>query len=109
MRIPSSLAPLLFGGLLSAIMVCVVSAVVLLFNHGLTQDFLSCWFRSFTVTWPVAFPTVLVVAPMVRGVVDRLTAARRPAPVESQAERSQDGMKPTENIGRKVCCQGNEL
>lgn len=74
MRIPNRFAPLLFGALLSAIMVCVVSAVVLAMNQGLHDGFLWQWLRSGAMTWLVAFPTVTVVAPWVRRVVGRLTA-----------------------------------
>ena len=74
MRIPSRFAPLLFGGLLSAIMVFVVSGVVLALNQGFQQGFLWQWARSGVTTWPIAFPTVTVVAPWVRRVVGRLTA-----------------------------------
>jgi hypothetical protein len=74
MRIPNRFAPIVFGGLLSAIMVAIVSAVVLAINQGIQQGFLWQWFRSCVTTWPVAFPTVTVVAPWVRRVVGRLTA-----------------------------------
>lgn len=37
MRIPNRFAPLLFGGLLSAIMVGIVSAVVLAISQGIHQ------------------------------------------------------------------------
>jgi hypothetical protein len=74
MRIPNRFAPILFGGLLSAIMVAVVSGIVLAVNQGIQQGFLWQWLRSCATTWPVAFPTVTVVAPWVRRVVGRLTA-----------------------------------
>jgi hypothetical protein len=74
MSIPRRYAPILFGGLLSAIMVAVVTAVVLLVNQGLAADFASRWLRSFVTTWPVAFPTVTLVAPLVRRFVDKVTA-----------------------------------
>lgn len=74
MRIPSRFAPLVFGALLSAIMVALVSAFVLAINHGIDHDFLAAWFRSCATTWPVAFPTVTFVAPWVRRVVSRVTA-----------------------------------
>jgi hypothetical protein len=74
MRISNRFAPIVFGGLLSAIMVAIVSAVVLAINQGIQQGFLWQWFRSCVTTWPVAFPTVTVVAPWVRRVVGRLTA-----------------------------------
>ena len=75
MRIPSRYAPLVFGALLSAIMVAIVSAVVLALNRGIGEGFAWQWLRSCATTWPIAFPTVTVVAPWVRRVVGRLTAA----------------------------------
>ena len=74
MRIPARYAPLLFGGMLSVIMVAVVSAVVLAINQGIQQGFLWQWLRSCATTWPIAFPTVTFVAPWVRRAVGRLTA-----------------------------------
>ena len=74
MKIPSRFAPLVFGGLLSAIMVFIVSGVVLALNQGIQQGFLWQWARSCLTTWPIAFPTVTLVAPWVRQVVGRVTA-----------------------------------
>lgn len=74
MRIPSHFAPIVFGALLSAIMVALVSAFVIAITQGVHQGFASQWVRSCVTTWPVAFPTVTLVAPWVRGVVGRLTA-----------------------------------
>lgn len=74
MRIPNRFSPILFGALLSAIMVGIVSAVVLAINQGVQQGFVWNWLRSCLTTWPVAFPTVTLVAPWVRRVVGRLTA-----------------------------------
>ena len=73
MRIPVRFAPLLFGALLSAIMVSLVSAFVLLVNQGLRPDFPVTWARSCVTTWPVAFIAVTLVAPWVRRVVARVT------------------------------------
>lgn len=73
MRIPSRFAPVLFGALLSVIMVAIVSAFVLATTQGLNAGFPAQWLRSCMTTWPVAFPTVLLVAPWVRSVVGRLT------------------------------------
>ena len=74
MRIPSRFAPIVFGALLSAIMVALVSAFVLALHQGLGAGFLRQWLRSCATTWPVAFPTVTLVAPWVRRLVGRLTA-----------------------------------
>jgi hypothetical protein len=74
MRIPSRFAPVLFGALLSVIMVGIVSAFVLATSRGIDAGFPEQWLRSCLTTWPVAFPTVLLVAPWVRQVVGRMTA-----------------------------------
>jgi hypothetical protein len=74
MRIPARFAPLVFGALLSAIMVAIVSAFVLASTQGIQSDFAARWLRSCALTWPVAFPTVTLVAPWVRKAVGQLTA-----------------------------------
>ena len=74
MKIPSRFAPLVFGAVLSAIMVAIVSAFVLVTTQGLHAGFGSQWLRSCATTWPVAFPTVTLVAPWVRRIVGRVTA-----------------------------------
>lgn len=66
-------APLLFSAFLSAIMVCIVSGFVLVMSQGLHSGLGSAWLRSVITTWPVAFPTVAVVAPQVRRLVTHLT------------------------------------
>jgi hypothetical protein len=73
MKIPSKYSNLLFGCLLSLIMVTVISGTVILANQGLTPDFPQLWLKGFATAWPIAFPTVLVVAPRVRKIVERLT------------------------------------
>jgi hypothetical protein len=75
MKIAPRFAPLLFGAVLSLIMVAIVSAFVLVTSQGLHAGFASQWLRSCAATWPVAFPTVTLVAPWVRKFVGRVTAA----------------------------------
>lgn len=75
MRVPVRYSNLLFGGILSAIMVTIISGSVVLVTQGLSPDFLFHWFRGFATAWPIAFPTVLVVAPLVRRIVAKLTAS----------------------------------
>jgi Protein of unknown function (DUF2798) len=74
MRIPVRFAPILFGVLLSAIMVALVSGFVIAVTQGVQQGFAAQWLKSCATTWPVAFPTVTLVAPWVRRVVGRITA-----------------------------------
>ncbi len=72
--IPARYAHVLFGFLLSGIMVAFVSFVILVMNGVGFDGFFLRWLKAFLPTWAVAFPTVLVVAPLVRKLVDRLTA-----------------------------------
>jgi hypothetical protein len=73
MKIPARFAPVVFGALLSAIMVALVSAFVLATSRGIHAGFLLQWARSCATTWPVAFVAVTLVAPWVRKVVGRVT------------------------------------
>jgi hypothetical protein len=73
MRIPARFSPIVFGALLSMIMVAVVSAFVLATSQGLHPGFLAQWSKSCATTWPMAFVTVTLVAPLVRRVVARVT------------------------------------
>lgn len=74
MRIPARFSPIVFGAILSAIMVAIVSAFVLVTTQGFHAGLLQQWTRSCLTTWPVAFPTVTLIAPWVRKVVGRVTA-----------------------------------
>lgn len=74
MRLPVRFAPVLFGALLSAIMTAIVSAFVLFYSRGLYAGLPEQWLQSCALTWPVAFPTVTLIAPWVRRVVSQLTA-----------------------------------
>lgn len=73
MHIPARYAPIAFGALLSAIMVAIVSAFVLVTTQGLHAEFLTQWTKSCAATWPVAFPTVTLIAPWVRRAVATFT------------------------------------
>jgi len=73
MRIPRRFTPILFGAVLSLIMVAVVSALVLALSQGIHAGFVAQWMKSCATTWPVAFPTVTLVAPWVRRVVCRVS------------------------------------
>lgn len=75
MTIPIRYSNLLFGGMLSAIMVTVISGAVVLVTQGFSPDFPVHWLKGFATAWPIAFPTVLVVAPFVQKTVVKLTTS----------------------------------
>jgi hypothetical protein len=74
MKIPARYSPILFSAFLSAIMVSIVSAFVLTTTQGIDSSLPMKWLKSCATIWPIAFPTVAIVAPLVRRMVGRMTA-----------------------------------
>lgn len=70
--IPARFAPVLFGLILSGLMSCMVSGIATFRVLEAGTAFLPAWMTSWAFSWAVAFPTVLVVAPIARGIVARL-------------------------------------
>lgn len=73
--IPARFAPILFGLILSGLMSCVVSGIATFRAVGLPPGFVTLWMTAWAPSWAVAFPTVLVVAPVTRRIVAALTRA----------------------------------
>lgn len=71
--IPARFAPVLFGFLLSGMMSFIVSGIATFRAAGLGDGFMGLWMSSWASSWLVAFPTVLVVAPLTRRLVARMT------------------------------------
>lgn len=59
---------------MSMIVACIVTGVLTAVNHGY-QNFILNWARSFVIAWVIAFPAVLIIAPLVRRLVHWLTAS----------------------------------
>jgi hypothetical protein len=68
-------APVVFGFVLSALMSFIVSGIATLRTAGWTDDFISLWLGAWLPSWLVAFPVVLVVAPLARRAVSKLVRA----------------------------------
>lgn len=71
--IPARFAPYLFGLILSGLMSCIVSRIATLRAMGLVDGVGLASMTSWAFSWAVAFPTVLIVAPLTRRIVARLT------------------------------------
>lgn len=69
-RLPASAARFVAPLLLSVLMTCVVSLVSTQRAVGWTPDLLDRWMHAWGASWLVAFPTLLLVLPVVR----RITA-----------------------------------
>jgi uncharacterized protein DUF2798 len=65
-------APILFGLLLSGLMSFVVSGIATFRNAGLIEGFFSLWVGAWVPSWLIAFPVVLIVAPLARRLVGLL-------------------------------------
>ena len=72
--IPARFAPVLFGFLLLAMMSFIVSGLSTFRAVGLGDVFPMLWLGNWLVSWATAFPIVLVVAPITRRLVARMTA-----------------------------------
>lgn len=76
---PARYAPILFGFVLSALMSFLVSGIATFRNASLVDGFFSIWINAWLPSWLIAFPVVLVVAPIARRLIGVLVKA--PAPV----------------------------
>lgn len=68
-------APYLFGFLLSGFMSLLVSGVSTVTSVGLVPNLVSMWVAAWLPSWAVAFPIVLVAAPVARRIVSSVTRA----------------------------------
>ena len=64
--LPAHYATVVMPFFLSIIMTCIVSLVSTLRSVGLAVGFLPLWLGSWALSWVIAFPTLLVVLPVVR-------------------------------------------
>jgi len=50
-----------------------MSLVVTYINIGLVDNFLEMWGKAFAFSFPISFPTALILTPIVKKVVERIT------------------------------------
>lgn len=73
--IPARYSPILFGLILSGLMSCLVSCISTLRIVGPAEGFFGSWMSAWSFGWAVAFPAVLIVAPITRRLVAGLVRA----------------------------------
>jgi Protein of unknown function (DUF2798) len=71
---PAKYAPVLFGLMLSGLMSLLVSGISTFRSTGVAPEFIGLWAGNWLTAWLIAFPVVLVVAPLARQAVQRLVA-----------------------------------
>ncbi len=68
-RLPARYAPILGLVVLSLFMTCIVSGISTLRSIGLAPNFFEVWPVAWAMSWCVAFPTLMVVTPLVNRIV----------------------------------------
>lgn len=73
-RLPARHAVIVMPLILSIMMTFVVSAIATARNLGLGPGFFGNWMTAWGLSWVVAFPTLLLVLPVVRRMVGMIVA-----------------------------------
>ena len=68
--IPKKHTAYVFSFFMALLMSCTMSLVVSIFNVGLIEGIVSIWLKAWSFSFIVAFPTVIVVSPIVRKLVN---------------------------------------
>jgi len=55
---------------MALLMSCTMSLVIIIFNVGLIEGFVSIWLKAWGFSFIVAFPTVIVISPIVGKLVN---------------------------------------
>ena len=72
MFFPPRYARWVFAVLMSIYMVTLMTMVITWANTGLSEGFLGRWWRAFYIAWPIAFTLILIGAPQLQKVTDKL-------------------------------------
>lgn len=70
--IPRRFEHVAFGLLLSGFMSFLVSGLSTVIAMGVNSMLPAAWLAAWLASWLMAFPVILVVAPMVRGILSRI-------------------------------------
>ena len=73
--IPRKLEHVAFSLLLSCFMSLLISGVATFSAIGFAPEFIQKWLYSWLSSWAIAFPAVMVVAPLVRRILHRFVVS----------------------------------
>lgn len=71
-KLPYKFKHVLGQFLLAICMTCLMSGIVTFFSLGLTEGFFDIWMANYLRSFCIAFPILLVVAPVVRKIVETI-------------------------------------
>ena len=69
---------LVFSFFMSLLMSCIMSLVVCYLNIGLVESFIWTWFKSWGISFMIAYPTIFVISPLVNWLVGSVIEAEEP-------------------------------
>lgn len=72
--IPARFARAIFSLIMSGLMSCIVTGIATVKAIGLGPNTLSDWMASWLFCWPIAFTVILLLAPSVQRLVNRLVS-----------------------------------
>ena len=61
-----------FALIMGVVTTCIISFVLISVNIGFTSNFIELWLRSWGLAYIVVIPAILIIAPVVQKIVDRL-------------------------------------
>ena len=61
-----------FAVIMGVVTTGIISFTVISVNIGFKPNFLKIWFKSWGLAYLVALPTILIIAPLIQSLVDRL-------------------------------------
>ncbi len=67
--IPQKYTQYVFSFFMALLMSCLMSLVISIYNIGLVDDIVSIWLKAWVFAFFVAFPTVIIVSPLVKKLV----------------------------------------
>jgi fructose-specific phosphotransferase system IIC component len=73
MKINPKYSNLLFAFIMSVVMALIMSGILTAIFTGFLGDYFGRWLRAFSYAWPIAFPSILLISPVVRRLVTKLT------------------------------------
>ena len=68
--IPKKYTTYVFSFFMSLLMSCIMSLVISIFNVGLVEGIITIWLKAWGFAFVVAFPTIVVISPIVRRLVN---------------------------------------
>jgi hypothetical protein len=71
--LPQQVAPIAFGVIISGLMSLLVTGIATAKALGLGDGFHAAWMDAWRLAWPIACTAILILGPLVRRLVARMT------------------------------------